>query len=103
MSPVVTMVEARVEAARRDELIAAFPAKTPADLPPWLLGTMLISDPATDRWRIVTSWRSRSDLDEYRRSVEVPAAVQAFRSVGAEPLVEIWQAAILLRSAIDQR
>ena len=41
-------------------------------------------------WRVITIWRSRAALDEYRRSVETPGGVRILRSVGAEPRLTIF-------------
>ena len=92
MDRVVTMVQGRVEPEQEQQFRAAFPAGSVEDLPDFLLGTMLVHESGTDRWAIVTVWRDRAALDEYRRSVDTPAAVTAFRAVGCEPEVTIWDA-----------
>lgn len=95
---VVTMVEATVDPDRVPDLLEAFPARSAEDLPDHLLGTMLVKETTSDRWRIATLWRSMEDLEEYRRSVDTPAAVAAFRAAGADPTVSIWAAdRVLLR------
>jgi hypothetical protein len=96
---VVTMVEGTVEPARVPDLLGSFPATSAEELPPQLLGTMLVRESDSDRWRIVTLWRSMNDLKEYLREVETPAARQAFLAAGAEPTVSVWEAdRVLLRS-----
>jgi hypothetical protein len=95
---VVTMVEGIVDPARVPDLIGSFPATSAEDLPPHLLGTMLIRESNSDRWRIVTLWRSMHDLEEYLREVETPTAQQAFLAAGTEPTVSVWEAdRVLLR------
>lgn len=96
---VVTMVEGTVDPARVPDLLESFPATSAEELPPHLLGTMLVHESDSDRWRIVTLWRSMNDLEEYLRAVETPAARQAFLAAGAEPTVSVWKAdRVLLRS-----
>lgn len=98
-NPVVTMVEATVSPDRVPDLMEAFPVSSSAELPDYLLGTMLLGETDSDRWRIVTIWRSQNDLEEYLRSVETPAARQAFREVGVEPVLSVWEAnPVLLKS-----
>lgn len=46
------------------------------------------SDPTI--WQITTVWRSREDLEEYRKSVKVPGGVLMFRAAGAEPTLSIF-------------
>ncbi|HEX6499654.1 MAG TPA: hypothetical protein VF054_11575 [Micromonosporaceae bacterium] len=55
-------------------------------LPHMVLHTFLIKE-GRDDWRIVTLWRSREQLEEYRREAGVPAAIKIFRDAGAEPTV----------------
>ncbi len=93
---VVTMVEGEVSRDRVADLIEAFPARSPDELGDSILGTMLVQDTDSDRWRIVTLWRSMDDLREYRASVETPAAIEVFRAAGAEPHVTVWTADLLL-------
>ena len=89
---VVTMVEGDVEPARVSDLLEAFPAKSVDDLPEFILGTMLIREPDSTRWRVVTLWRSMDDLDQYVKSVETPGAKAAFQAAGVEPSVAVWTA-----------
>jgi heme-degrading monooxygenase HmoA len=51
-----------------------------------VLHTALVHGDAND-WRIVTLWRSREQLEEYRRRVGTAAAIKIFRDAGAEPTV----------------
>jgi len=59
-------------------------------LPHMVLHTVLVKGEAGD-WRIITLWRSRKQLEEYRRSVDTPAAVKIFRDAGAEPTVRVYE------------
>ena len=86
---VVTAVEGVVPADRVSDLLDTFPA---GDLPPFILATTLAKDAGSDRWRVVTIWRSREELDEYVASVDTPAALAAFRAAGVEPELTIWEA-----------
>jgi hypothetical protein len=51
-------------------------------------------------WRIQTLWRDRDALDEMRAATEAPAAPQLFRSVGADPSLEIFE--VLVGHAFDE-
>jgi hypothetical protein len=96
-SAVVTMVEGVVPPERVSDLLDSFPAE---GLPPFILGTTLANEATSDRWRVVTIWRSREELDEYVASVDTPAALAAFRAAGVEPELSIWDAdRVLLSSA----
>ena len=89
---VVTMVEGEVDPARVPDLREAFPAKSVDELPEFILGTMLVRGSDSSRWRVVTLWRSKGDLEEYVKSVETPGAKAAFQAAGAEPSVTVWSA-----------
>jgi hypothetical protein len=45
----------------------------------------------TGDWRIQTLWRDRDALDKMRAATEAPAAPRLFRSVGADPSLEIFE------------
>jgi heme-degrading monooxygenase HmoA len=60
-----------------------------ATLPHMVLHTVLVRDDANE-WRIITLWRSREQLEAYRRSVETPAGVKVFQDAGAEPTVTVY-------------
>jgi hypothetical protein len=49
-------------------------------------------------WRVISVWRSREALDEYRRSVETPGGVLMFRAAGAEPAVRLRRGRPLRRA-----
>lgn len=89
---VVTMVEGEVDPARVPDLLKAFPASSADELPEFILGTMLVRESTSNRWRVVTSWRSMGDLEEYVNSVETPGAKAAFQAAGVEPSVTVWSA-----------
>ena len=91
-SAVVTMVEGVVPAEGVPALLETFPAAEPGDLPPFILSTTLAREADSDRWRVVTIWRSREDLDEYLASVDTPGALAAFRAAGVEAEVSLWEA-----------
>ena len=59
-------------------------------LPAAVLHTALVRGDGDD-WRIVTLWRSREQLDDYRRRVGTPAAIKLFRDAGAEPTVALLE------------
>jgi hypothetical protein len=86
---IVTAVEGVVPADRVSDLLDAFPA---GDLPPFILATTLAKEVGSDRWRVVTIWRSRQELDKAIASVETPVAIAAFRAAGVEPELTIWEA-----------
>ncbi|GAA4683193.1 hypothetical protein Prum_066710 [Phytohabitans rumicis] len=60
-----------------------------ATLPHMVIHTALVRGEGNE-WRIVTLWRSREQWEEYRRSVDTPAAVKIFRDAGAEPVVAVF-------------
>lgn len=90
---VITMLEATIPEDYWPSLQRTYDAGVER-LPSQITETFLLHDTA-DRtvWRIVTVWRSREALDEYRRSVDVPGGVAMFRSVGVEPTLRIFDVA----------
>jgi hypothetical protein len=60
-----------------------------AKLPHMVINTALVRGEANE-WQIITLWRSRAQLEEYRRSVDTPAAVAIFRKAGVEPTVALF-------------
>lgn len=93
---VVTAVEGVVPAERVSDLLDTFPDGDP---PPFILATTLAKEAGSDRWRVLTIWRSRDELDEYLASVDTPAALEAFRAAGVEPELTMWEADRVLFSA----
>jgi hypothetical protein len=59
-----------------------------SQLPGAVLHTALVQGEAND-WRIVTLWRSREQLEQYRQRAGTPAAIKIFREAGAEPTVVV--------------
>jgi quinol monooxygenase YgiN len=61
-------------------------------LPSVIYETYLMQD-GTDReiWRIITVWRSREALQEYRASVATPEGILMFRAVGTEPTMSFFE------------
>jgi hypothetical protein len=82
---VVSITSAAVAPESATALAEAYREVT-AKLPHSVLQTVLVRG-AADDWRIITLWRSREQLHEYRRKVGTSAAVKIFRDVGAEPTV----------------
>jgi len=90
MQEVITILEASIEQARWEELRRIYEKET-KNIPPGIRQTFLLKSQSRPHvWRVVTHWRSLTDLDEMRATESVPVAVRIFRSVGAEPQLEIW-------------
>lgn len=84
---IITMLEARVHEEQISGLVDSFDAH--GELPPAIVESFLIREFDSDLWRIVTVWKSREALDEYRTSVDTPGGVLIFRSAGAEPSLTV--------------
>lgn len=87
---VVTMLEGTVPIDKMDEFCANYRVVTSGKLPPQMVETFLAHsghDPSI--WRIITVWRSREALEEYRKSVDTPGGILLFRSVGVEPTLTV--------------
>jgi hypothetical protein len=82
---VLSITSATVAPESADDLIEAYRDVT-STLPHSVLQTILVKGDADD-WRIITLWRSREQMLEYRRKVGTSAAVKIFRDVNAEPTV----------------
>lgn len=89
---VLTMVEGQVSPDRASDLLAAF-SEGSDELPLAIVESFLLRAENTNTWRIVSVWRSREDLAEYRASVETPGAFMIFRSAGVEPTLTIFDVA----------
>src|SRR2546425_385376 len=88
--PVQTIVEGRGPPALGAQLTDFHASTNP--LPPQLPPTSLVQNPADPSWwRAVSLWRSQAALEQYRRTVATPAAIQLFRTAGADPVVTLWQ------------
>jgi hypothetical protein len=94
MRTVMTVLEARVPQERWAELEQTYKRRLVPNVPPEMVRSLLVQsadDP--ERWQGISFWRSREDLEEYRRSVDTPGGVLLFRSVGAEPSLTIYEVA----------
>ncbi|HCT77065.1 MAG TPA: hypothetical protein DGT23_10840 [Micromonosporaceae bacterium] len=85
---VLSVTSATVPPESEAAVVAAYRTATEA-LPHMVLRTFLAKGEANE-WRITTLWRSREQLEAYRRSVPTTAAVKIFKDVGAEPTVAIF-------------
>jgi hypothetical protein len=92
MAMVMTVLEAPVSRQQWSVLAQTFQEWLgPQYFPPQLVQSLLVqsaSDPEV--WQIVAIWQSRDALEEYRRSVVMPGGVLLFRSVGADPILTIY-------------
>ena len=90
---VITQVDGHVDPERWQDLRDGYRVMT-AQSPPQLVRTYLLQDTADPTfWRVATVWKSMEALEEYRRSVETPAAFVLFRGVGTEPNRSILEVA----------
>ncbi len=89
MANVITMVSARIPAARVPDLTGAFSQAVRAGLPGQRRQTFLLRGEG-DLWRIVTVWRSREDLDAYLASVDEPFARRLLRDAGGTPEADVF-------------
>ncbi len=89
---IVTMLEARVPENGAPVLVDEYRSGTD-ELPPAILETFLLHTAGSDLWRIVTVWRDRDALEEYRTSVDTPGGVLMFRAAGVEPSLTVFEAA----------
>ncbi len=87
---VLTVVTGTVDAGREAELLAGFQELLSAAKPDGLLRTELLRGPGGE-WQIQTLWRDREALDAMRAGTEPPAAPTLFRSVGADPRLQILE------------
>jgi quinol monooxygenase YgiN len=90
---VMTVLEAHVPVERADALRRANETAR-REAPPQLRASYLVqstTDPTL--WRMVSIWESRDALAAYRQSVEVPGGVAAFREVGVDPMLMVFEGA----------
>ncbi len=88
---VITILEAAVIPEKWASLERIFFEMMKPGLPPQIIHTFLLQRfDDKNSWRIITLWRSREALDEVRKLPEVPAGVRMFRSVGAEPVLSLY-------------
>ncbi len=88
---VLSVTSATVPPESEAAVIDAYRVAT-STLPHMVLRTFLVKGDAGD-WQIITLWRSREQLEEYRRSVDTPAGIKIFRDAGAEPTVRVFEVA----------
>lgn len=87
---VMTILESHIPADHWPDLEQGF-ARLGAEKPPQLTQSFLTQSSADPTlWRLVGIWRSRDDLDEYRASGVTPGGVLLFRSLGAEPTLNLF-------------
>ncbi len=89
MTPVMTVLEARIPEAKWSQFRAAFDAaeQKPKQM---LYGFIVQSGAEPELWRLVSVWRSRAALSEYRNSVKTPGGIGFFRAVGVEPALGMF-------------
>ncbi len=88
---VMTMSEAHVAPENWNILGQVYRDAIERGRPAQMLQSYLIqrvSDPTL--WSIVALWSSREALDDYDRSVEIPAGLEIFRAAGAESALSIF-------------
>ncbi len=88
--PVMTVLEARIPAARWPDIQAAF-AGGPAKPSQMLHGFLVQSATDPELWRAVSIWRSQAALREYRASVTTPGGVGFFQAAGADPSFMLFE------------
>jgi hypothetical protein len=88
---VLSITSATVAPESAASLVEAYREVT-STLPHSVLQTVLVRGDA-DQWRIITLWRGREQMLEYRRKVGTSAAVKIFRDVNAEPTVSEFDVA----------
>lgn len=87
---ILTEVSATVAVDRETELVNGYHEITSGGVPDGLVRTELLHGP--DRqWRVQTVWRDRAALEAVRARPEPPAALQLFKSVGADPVVRVYE------------
>jgi hypothetical protein len=85
----LTVVSATVSPERESELTEGFRRLAAARRPEGLLRTELLRG-QNGTWRIQTLWRDRAVLEALRTSGKPPAALELFRSVGADHTHEFF-------------
>jgi hypothetical protein len=91
---ILTVVSGVVDPDREDDLAAAYGRVLAGVIPDGLLASALLRGDG-HQWQITTLWRDRAALDAMleamRASVDMPAAPQVFRAVGAEPMLAVFE------------
>lgn len=92
MSPVVTVLDARVAPERAPDLLAAYAEASQGPFPLGFVRSTLLrqaSDPT--QWRIETIWQSHDALAAVRQGGK-PRGVQIFEAAGAQPSLSVFDA-----------
>ena len=90
MSPVITVLDARVTPERAADLQAAYAEAARGPFPLGLVRSALLrhaSDPT--QWRIETIWESQEALAAMRQAGR-PRGLQIFETAGAQPSVSVF-------------
>lgn len=98
MPEILTDVSAHVAEDREADLVRGYRELVAQPTPDGLLRTELVQG-ADGLWRILTLWRDRDALEAVRSGSRPPAAPALFRSVGAEPSLQVYE----VRRALDTR
>ena len=75
---------------RETELVAGCRSLLVDSVPDGLLHTRLLKG-ANGGWQIQTLWRDRAALEKILAASDPPAAPRLFRSVGADPMLHIFE------------
>ena len=89
MGEVVTWVSGNVFRDRQEEISRGFRAAIDAGIPPGIAETMLLRD--GDEVSVLTTWRTREDLQATIGSPEEPLARRLIREAGGVPSVRIFE------------
>ena len=92
MSGVVTWVSGRVDAERQADVVTEFSSAVEGGPPPEIERTMLLRD--GDELSIVTTWRSRADLEATMTSPEEPLARRLIREAGGTPSIRVFEVVV---------
>jgi antibiotic biosynthesis monooxygenase len=104
MSQIMTVLEARVDDDRQEDLRAAYRAAAGEERPAGFLRSMLLQSPADPTlWRIETLWESREQLVAMRAAGVPPRGILIFRAAGAEPTTGIFAVAEEIDASRDAR
>ena len=83
---ILSIIEARVHQNSWELLQQNYEEVKKENLPSLLLSSHLVQDiNEPEIWRIVTIWENLEAMNEYRKSVDVPAWILVFQKVNAVP------------------
>ncbi len=83
---IISIIETKVSQNKWELLKQKYEEVDKKTLPVSLLHSYLVQDiNEPEVWRIVTIWESIEAMNEYRKSVETPAWILVFQTVGGEP------------------